>query len=297
MGRILLKTFVAIGTYEAVGILLIALLAVGGMLALTRLSGEKLRRLCAAPGGLLAGALVFSIITGAGRGTSAIISVNAQSRYLHIIASLALPSIAVAGNAIAERWRYLMPLVFAILIVGIPGNVRVIERHAHEYTAIANSYRPFILSLPTLPGAKAVPASTLPDPNYDPWMTMGWLLAGVKSGRIPPPPSTVTAKQRADWTLDLDFRLVSRAASGSTCQAITLPSTRLIQKGQTLTFQGSIDVSYLATHRVKSAPELLFGLTASSTYQAFHSMLLTLGEPKHLQSASLCTPASLHASG
>jgi hypothetical protein len=293
VGRILLRTFVGIGTYKPLGIILIGITIVGVALAWNQSSAGGHPRRHAAPTGLLAGALVFSVITGAGRGSTSVTSVNAQSRYSHILAALLLPILAVAADAIIQRWRYATPIILVALVVGIPGNVQVVVQKAHQYDTIANNYRPFILSLPTLPGARVVPASTEPDPYYDPWITMGWLLAGVRSGRIPPPPPTVTARQRADWTLGLTFRSVSQPVHGSTCQTVGLPSTRLMQKGQTLIFRGGINVNYMAAHHVKSAPQLFLSLSGDSTYETYIPMRLQFTPANGQLRAQLCTPPRL----
>ena len=118
-------TFDAMGQLPGAGIALGVLLVVGLTLAWHGLDRAELRKRAAAPAALLIGAVVFLVITGLGR-ASIILSAFGQhvpGRYLHLVAALSLPAIAVAADAVARRWWKLAPAVLALFLVGIPGNL------------------------------------------------------------------------------------------------------------------------------------------------------------------------------
>ena len=196
-GTVISSTFAALGHGPVVGALLAALLVGGGAMAWSDASPGRRHKDLAAPLALLVGAVVFALVTGAGRGAPpagiATAQVAAKSRYLHIIAALSIPALAVAADAVIRRWRFAAPVVLVALLIGVPGNIAVAVQHGDENRATAAFFRPFILTLPRLPVAAVLPRGVHPDIYFDPVMTLGWLRAGVAQGRIPPPPSTVTA--------------------------------------------------------------------------------------------------------
>jgi hypothetical protein len=120
-------TFDAMGQLPGAGIALGVLLVVGLALAWRDLDRAELRRRAAVPGAMLAGTIVFLVISGVGRSTSFGPDFARSSRYLHLVAALALPAIAVAAQAVAQRWRMLAPAVVVLLLVGIPGNLHVLS--------------------------------------------------------------------------------------------------------------------------------------------------------------------------
>ena len=115
-------TFDALGQLPRAGIVFGLLLVVG--LALTRhdLDRTVLRTRMAAPGAMLVGAVVFCIVSGMGR-AGLLAGAPFPSRYLHLVAALVLPSLAVAADAIARRWPVALPALFVVLLIGVPGNV------------------------------------------------------------------------------------------------------------------------------------------------------------------------------
>ena len=201
-GTVISSTFAALGHGPVVGFLLAALLVGGGTMAWCNTAPGRRHKDLAAPLALLVGAVVFALVTGAGRGAPpagiAAAQVATKSRYLHVIAALSIPTLALAADAVIRRWRFAAPVVLVALLIGVPGNMAVAVQHGDENRATAMYFRPFILTLPRLPVAKVLPPDIHPDIYFDPVMTLGWLRAGVAQGRIPPPPSTVaTPVQRA----------------------------------------------------------------------------------------------------
>jgi hypothetical protein len=116
--------FDAMGQLPGAGVALGLVLVVGLTLAWRGLDRAKLRRRAALPGALLFGSIVFLVISGLGRATSFGPQFARSSRYLYLVAALLLPAVAVAAEAVAQRRRTLAPVVIALFLIGIPGNVR-----------------------------------------------------------------------------------------------------------------------------------------------------------------------------
>jgi hypothetical protein len=282
------STFSALGHGTIVGVLLAALLVAGGTLAWKDTAPDRRRRQLAAPVGLLVGAVVFAVVTGAGRGAPPLgVSTGdvAASRYLHVIAALSITALAVAADAVIARWRYATPVVLAVLLVGVPGNIAVAVAHGRDNRATAAFFRPFILTLPRLPVATVIPPATHPDPYFDPVMTMSWLLAGVAQGRIPSPPATVTARDRATWTLGLALQPTKHRAPS--CADDLLPTTLTVERGDTLTVSRGAAVTLVASPTLRSAPRVLGGYVPGATYLAYQDMVL-LAAPAGGNSITVC---------
>jgi hypothetical protein len=181
------NTFRALGQVSGVGILLGFLLLVGLGLAWRSLSRDELRARAAVPVALTVAALVFLGLTGFGRGATGA-GASERGRYLYVVAALLLPALAVAADAVIRRWVALAPVVLALFVVGIPGNLHAAVDYAQEQRATSQLFRRTQLTLPRLPLAQQVPRSHIPQtgPHYY-YVTIGWLLDGVASGRIPEP--------------------------------------------------------------------------------------------------------------
>jgi len=116
-------TFDAMGQLPGVGVVLGAVLVVGLTLAWHGLDRAELRKRAALPGALLVAAVVFLVISGLGRSS---LHLARSGRYLHLVAALSLPAVAVAADAVARRWRILAPAVLVLFLIGIPGNLHVL---------------------------------------------------------------------------------------------------------------------------------------------------------------------------
>ncbi len=118
-------TFDAMGQLPGVGVALGVLLMAGLGLAWHNLDGAERRTRAAVPGALIVGAVVFLVISSLGR-SSGIWAPERASRYLHVVAALSLPALAVAADAVVRRWRMLAPAVLVLFLIGIPGNLRTL---------------------------------------------------------------------------------------------------------------------------------------------------------------------------
>ncbi len=197
-----------------VGFLLAAVLVAGLVVAIRRSGAGAWRASLAAPLALLAGAFLFLLVTGLVRSGQAGALAAAhgtgperarQSRYVYLVAALALPALAIAADAIARRWRVLtIPIVF-LLLLGLPGNIHDLHTYANLSSRDRAVFRREVLIAPRLPLASRLPRTTKPAPTASfSGLSLGWLVDSLPSGRIPSP-RNVSPVERA--TLELDLAL------------------------------------------------------------------------------------------
>jgi hypothetical protein len=248
--------FSGLGQLPGVGLALAATLLVGLLIAGPAWDRAARHRL-AAPLALLAGAVIFLVITGSGRAGSILFvpvggPENARaSRYVYIVVALALPAIAVAGEAIIRRWRVVAPVVLVLPLLGLAGNVEKLA-HFHRGNAARASDRAYILNAPRLPLASSLPRSTQPDPFHAPGLTLGWLIDGVRSGRVPAPRPTA-AVALATETLKLAVRATD--ARPGRCVSVRGPTVRILQQGAAISVaRGKVSVTYLPPTGPPSRP-------------------------------------------
>ncbi len=125
VGSAFSSTLNALGQIRGVGLLLGLVLVAGLLLAWRHPARADVRRRAAMPAGLLVGVVVFVLLTAWSR--AAFGSAYAeQSRYLHIIAAMLIPTLGVATDAIARRAPAVAPVMVVVLLVGIPGNLDIV---------------------------------------------------------------------------------------------------------------------------------------------------------------------------
>jgi len=243
--------FGALGSVRGVGWVLAAIL-VGGLAVAVRQSGLRAARgRLALPSALLIGAAAFLLIAAFDRsGVGA--SAAKLSRYLHILAALVLPSIAVALDALLRRARLVGIVAIAALLVGIPGNVAQANDYARRQRPVDDATRHLMLSIARTPLARRVPAGLRPDPNRAPTLTLGWLLQGVASGRVPATrPSTATETLTNRLRLSL---LELDQPSGLACRPLTAPVVVHLDKGERFGIVGKTLVILVDDTAARSAP-------------------------------------------
>jgi hypothetical protein len=236
--KIVAATFGAIGQHRGVGPL-IALLLVGGLaLAWIPLRGAERRRRAAIPFALLVGGLSLLVITGLGR--AGLSSFQEKSRYLHITAALVLPALAVAAEAVMRRWRMITPVILVVLVIGVPGNIDVIRKYMHTpIVTKQETYKRLILTLPRLPVAKEVDRDSTPETLLARFVTVGWLLDGVASGRIPRP-DHISRAERAVDTIRLSLgQRHSPPLKGATCVRLADSLVFHLEKGEYIYVRGA----------------------------------------------------------
>jgi hypothetical protein len=211
-------------------------LLVGGLvLAWHRRPWDQVRRVAAAPVALALGAFAFVLITAFGRvGFSP--GIERSTRYIYIVGALLLPALAVAADAVMRRWRAAVPVFVVALAASLVGNVRDFSNerpYAGEFLA---GYRNLILSMPRVPLADQVPGSVRPERSLAPYVSLGWLRDGVRSGRIPPP-GDMEPEQRAA----AEARLVLQTNPGYRpveCETVAGPVETTLERGSSIRIRG-----------------------------------------------------------
>jgi hypothetical protein len=253
-------TFTAVGQLPGAGVALGVLLLVGLVLAWGRRSHEDRLRRVATPGAMLIGSVVFFLIAGLGRanpftGAARLFQApTTPSRYLYVGAALMLPALAVAADAVVRRWRLLAPAVLVLLLIGVPGNLHELANRSRLST-FGLSYRRLVLALPRLSVARRVPRSTtLPGLAYFPRsITIGWLLDGVASGRIPDA-GRIEPVDAATWTLRLALSQ-THASTSAGCHSLVDTETLTLENGQSIGIVGgAVRVVYTPGGRARSRP-------------------------------------------
>ncbi len=238
VGRVAVYVFAGLGQVPPVGFLLAVVLVTGAVLSI-REAGS--RRQLAAPVGLASGAVFFVLTTGYGRAAVGVgWDPTSVSRYVHLVAAMTLPAIAVAASAIAGRWRTVLPVMVVLFVIGIPGNVRALRATGPARLTLGNP--DLILTMAHLPLASEVRRADQPMPFLAPGITVGWLLDGASSGRIPKPRAAGTnVRLTAELLLSLEQ---TRTVSATSCTAIRARQPITVHRGDQIEFRWpGVDVS------------------------------------------------------
>jgi predicted lipoprotein with Yx(FWY)xxD motif len=260
------SSFGSMGQLRGAGIAIGVVLVVGLALAWSRLSPRELRTLAATPAALLVGAAIFAVSAGSQRQVWHQFKLAAASdgRYTHIIVAMVLPAIAVAATAVIRRWRLLMPVALAPLVIGIPDNLHVLANPTGLYaTPAENSYRQSVLALASVPVAHAVPRSLRAESiagAFAPWppptdVTIGWLLDQKAAGRLPAP-GPFRPTEKADATLLLALHQSNSKVNGP-ARTTASPTT----SGPSTPIVGTANSPALGPILVDSSGRTLYTLT------------------------------------
>lgn len=249
------STFGALGQVPFAGWILASMLLIGLVLCCRQAMREGDASGVAAPIALAIGMLLFASLIAVVR-TGLVGPVAAASRYLHILAAMLLPAAALAADRIARQWKALLPVVIAAFLVGIPGNVSSVNKNIFPAKSYANERR-VVTSLPRLAIARSVPRDLHPTP-FAAEVTVGWLLDGAKSGRIPRP-GKVTRLELADNTLRLSLEQLDAKRPRSPCRPLTSTLTRRLSEGESVSVVGSVRVQLLDPTGAPVSGPLPFG--------------------------------------
>jgi len=270
-------TFARLGHVPGIGVALGIVLVAGlGVVFRTRGRRAPLGEL-GVPIALLAGAVVFLIVTGVARaGQSVLLAQTAgtgpdrarDSRYVYLVAAMALPALALGADALIRRWRQLAIPIFALFLIGAPGNIHILATCAPVKGAGScspSSLPPFgnaaltrtqILAVPHLPFADQLRNSKTPVPIsrlVPEGLTFGWLLDGAASGKIPGP-GPLSPFQIATF-IRASFLAPGPVPSATRCSPAPTIAIRVLNKGQELTFEsGRVVVRYAPLGSTPSFP-------------------------------------------
>ncbi|MCU1467264.1 MAG: hypothetical protein JWM72_3192 [Actinomycetia bacterium] len=251
--------FSGLGQLPGVGLALALVLLVGLPLAFAQSGKEVFRRQAAVPIALLCGSIIFLAIAGTGRAGHFTLRLGAsgpeyarQSRYVHLVIAMMLPALALAANAILRRSRTVGVAIVLLPLVGVPGNVQKFADYRRTYKAL-DTYKEMILVAPRIPRATQLPRSVEPGKGVAPGLTLGWLLSGARSGRVPRP-RTVAPADFSTETLRLALGQRSRPLR-TACRPLPGPVVRVLEKEQALTLKTtSVTVIYLPPAGAPSRP-------------------------------------------
>jgi hypothetical protein len=121
----------------------------------------------------------------------------------------------------------------ALLLVGIPSNLREVAAAQKPLDPLYSKTRLTILTLPRDSLAAGTPRSLRPEQLTARYVTIGWLLDGVKQHRIPKPPFTIQ-----DVVSSANFRLslfqTDGVAPTTACFELRKPVLLTLRKGEVL---------------------------------------------------------------
>jgi hypothetical protein len=183
--------FGAVGHYPVVVAVLAAMTVVGLVLAWRPLSLREWRDRASVPAALFLGALALFALVSIQRAWYGDEFVR-SSRYVSMATAFTLPVLAVAGDALARRWRPLLPVVLAVFLLPIPANFgRFDEGFPRQFYA---DIREVLLAAAYSPDADQVDRRLLPYGDFfrAPMVSMAFLVDARDSGRLPPEPDEVS---------------------------------------------------------------------------------------------------------
>lgn len=201
-------TFDAFSASPVIAIAVVALAAWG--LALRLRTGEPVveaLRQNALVIGLLAGGLLFVLMTAWGRAGSGQLDLAGSPRYIHIVAVSLLPLVALGIQGLADRWNRAVPLLALLLVSTIPMNVRGFEPEVFGRQYM-DERRRILTTAPRVAFASEVPDWVQPIP--DPYMgevTMGFLRGAAARNALADPPNTIGPLTDAEFRVLLGVPL------------------------------------------------------------------------------------------
>jgi hypothetical protein len=195
----------------------------------------EVRKEAAAPVAMAAGAFVFVLITASGRVGFAP-GIERANRYVHVVGVLLLPVVAVAADAVMRRWRAAVPVLVAFLVASVVGNVVDFSKERPYGGEFLAAYRSSLLAVPRVPLAEQVPRDLRPERSLAPYVSVGWLLDGVRSGRIPAP-EDLEPEARAATELRVALQENSRHRPAH-CETVTPGTAVTLRRGSSLRLRG-----------------------------------------------------------
>jgi hypothetical protein len=232
------STFMALGIYAPVAILVVALAIVGVVAGVVVPLRERRNGAASVPVGLLVGFFVYTSSAALARSVVGAASAGSP-RYLHVGALFVLPFVALGGEALARRKTLLAIVPVVLLAIALPRNLDAFQHRnpltlGREDIIAAAPHSRFFETAPAR--ARYVPFSFARDVAP----TVAWLRAAERTGRLPrlahPDPVLVL---RADADLALAQRRVSSASCAQPRHAVV---TRL-ERGQMLVIDEPVNVA------------------------------------------------------
>lgn len=237
-----------LGQYGLVAVALAIVTVAGVLLAWVPLTFAELRERAAMPIAFALGAVV--VLASAATQRYALGSETAlASHYQSMATALLLPSLAVGIAAFAARWRASAPILLALVVVGVPGNISALTPDPDapiwlEYAA----QRDAVLGAANSPVARTVDRDVHPLPGVQraDEVTVGYLLDEVKAGKAPAPdPLSDKTRQQIETRLLLAQSPFGDDLPAVFCTTQTAPLDIAPAAGDRFTFRGDVTVSRL----------------------------------------------------
>src|SRR5262249_19666480 len=256
-------TFDALGQVPFLGVVVAIGLVVGLALAWAGLRGKELRRKTAMPAALLVGAIAFLAITGWGRsgqGNGPAIVFGPEharvSRYLHVVAALLLPALAVAACALMRQWRLLTPVIAGMLVIPIARNVKTMDDERPTDGPGYVAYRRMLLAVPQFRRIAEFPRDFAPDPAYSSGVTVGWLVDNARSGKIPKPEPELGSPDIDTEMLIMALPPIFTATTTQTktCTVVHDAVNVHLEKDDVISVEGPSQMQYVAEDESASRP-------------------------------------------
>jgi hypothetical protein len=233
-----------LGQSGIAAIALALVLAVGLALAWRSLPLEELRARASLPAGLLIGAFVFFVVTGHGRGDFP--EVAQASHYMAAAAVMVLPALAVATQALSDRFSAVAVVAPLVFLVGIPGNLSALEDAVNTQEALMRRYEQVMLTAPRAPLAAAAPRSLKPEPILATPATVGWLRDALAAGRLPRAPQPHPPTLDGQIEVRLSLRQTNGIADWAPCRKLRGPTLRELAVGEHVSLgRGFVKVALL----------------------------------------------------
>lgn len=213
------------------------------------------RERAAIPFSLAVCAPVFLLMTGVARVVPQGPDSYTRSRYAHLVVAFLIPAVALGVDALWRRSRLLAaPAVVAVLI-GVPSNVDDITHRVNREAPPA-----LVLAFGRAEAGATAPADLKPlEGTGVRSLTLGWLRAGVRTGKIPQPrldPATL-AQANASLALYVDGGGVDPA----TCRPLRADGEVVeMRAGESIGFKGAVITAVTTPH---GRSPLVFGFNAT----------------------------------
>jgi hypothetical protein len=246
------NAFDAMGQIPGVGVVLGVLLVGGLVLAFVSGPSERVRTTSSVPIAMLAAGVLFFAVTATGR---TVLGEDAPKagRYAYIFVALALPALAVAAQAVYERWHAALPVIVVVMLLGVPGNIDAIEASGPDRLTLGGS-RMFEIAAHS-PYVTRVPGSVHPFGFNGSEVTVRWLRRGAASGRIPEPDAVRPAERAAvGLRLLLDQRPEERRDTDVGCRPLPARDDHELETGDVIRGRGTYTLQLVEPDGTTSDP-------------------------------------------
>jgi hypothetical protein len=208
----------------------------------------------ALPVALFAGGLGFVMVTGFARAGRTGNDVPQATRYVYLVAALALPLIAYALQQLAVRGRWLVLVPGALLLAGVPGNVDALRAQGFEELTLGREE--VVLVGAHLPELGQLPGAQPPFGWFEGPVTADWLRDALADGKVPSAPD-VSPEREATIAFEVLADVRPGPPPGALCPPLTGPVEARLQRGESLTFLGGSVTVQLLRSGAASEPQVL----------------------------------------